>query len=255
MGIAVRLIDGIQIIIVPEAVVEAERVEHGRDVVGVGDLEALVELFVRIDEADGSGKDRDAQHRAHDAHRPAAETRAFDENAQNDAQRGQNDDPGKLFPMQIQLIFTRGVHGLADQQDIARHEGVLAALDLEKIDVGKNGRDHAGDGACIKKIPEEKINHGGQHDHREPVEQDQQRLMVERAQRIEEAARLDPDAYERDEARHAKPQKGGHERREQQTPLSAKLGFCNERTHVPQPSNGRPGAQPGGDTLKYISTL
>ena len=113
-GIAVRLIDRIQIIIVPEAVVEAERVEHGRDVVGVGDLEALVELFVRIDEADGSGKDRDAQHRAHDAHRPAAETRAFDENAQNDAQRGQNDDPGKLFPMQIQLIFTRGVHGLAD---------------------------------------------------------------------------------------------------------------------------------------------
>ena len=81
-----------------------------------------------------------------------ARLRRADEMREDEAGGAAEHDGDQNGPVQVERIFARGVHRLAQKLEIVGDEGVVAAVGLDQIDIRHQVDDQAAESCCCERI-------------------------------------------------------------------------------------------------------
>ncbi len=169
--VILRLFHRIEIGVVQKAVVEAQGIEHRGNIVGIGHRIAVVNTLSGIHKQHTQGKQSDGAHASH--YPQIALGGGAEEKAHGHQPQAQADDGHQPPGMQVQRILGSGVERLLKQADIGGHEGVLPALNFQKVDIGQQGPEQGGNGATPPHVARDEISQHQSDQHGKPVEQKQ----------------------------------------------------------------------------------
>ena len=200
--VALRLQQGVELVVVEETVEEARLIKDLGHVGAVEPLNAsdqlLIQSLVRVNR--GHGPHKEARAKDQGPNPKPDPGPAFELQAQKQQPQGHQENDNPIGNVQIQPILSGGHHGLPQQLEVSRHQGVLAAFHFDEIYQGKAVEQQGTEGACPEQIAQKRPQQPQQGHDREEVQQQQPWLVEQVAQGVNQVPRLQRHAEQQHEA-------------------------------------------------------
>ena len=146
-GVALGLVDGVEVEVVEEAVVEAQLVKGCGDVVVHADGEGVVGVGVAVYGEEAAREYGGAEDDADDARQQGPLFGFAQINAQKNEEGGGQYDEGDDAVVHVKAVLARGVQSLPQKGNVGGDEGVVASVDLQQVHVAHQAENQVVDAA------------------------------------------------------------------------------------------------------------
>ena len=201
---------------VAEGVGEAQVVEDGGDVLGVADVEGLIEVLGGVDRQDQAGQGRQAGGGAQNAAQPPPEPfhgkgLAAKEKAQGDESGGDQHHRPDLDGGEVDVVVPQGAAHLLEQGEVPGKHRLVPDLDLHPVGDGQGPGGQVHQRRAEEDVSKRRRRRQYQQSHRQGVQDDEQGLAEEAGQQPPEGVGLAPEGQQGDSSgqQHGRKQAEG----------------------------------------------
>ena len=202
---ALRPVHGIGGELVAEAVGEAKLVEHGGDIIGVGDVEGVVQVVGGVHRQDQRCQHAEAGGGAQKAAQPAPELfdgegPAADEHAQHRQHRRGGHHHGNDLHREVDVVGAHGAAHFLQKGEVTGEHRLVPDLQLDAVGDGQGAHGEVHQGSGEKQVPQQAGERQQQKADGQAVQHDQQRLAAEIGHDGPQRVGLAPQRQQRDAA-------------------------------------------------------